>query len=231
LLPQDRVAALEAQMRAPVYRVAGRELLRRCVLAMRNPFHFATTSYPRRLYEAVEGYGSSRLYNPDKWFHWRLLAVADEVYFIDRALFHYRWHAANQQSQQKRAGALKYLVDEYLSTIELPDETLRAIGVSRADLERAFVEFDIGRHGWALLARENAHEARRVLNFGRATYPQHTRRNFKAQALRCVLPLGFVASRIARILYRAHSQRTPTHIQPVAGGGTPAAPLVHAGRN
>jgi glycosyltransferase involved in cell wall biosynthesis len=216
LVPGDRAASIEALVGAPVYRVAAAELLRRCVLAMRNPFHFATTMYPRRLYEAVGGYGGGRVVNPDKWFHWRLLSLADEAYFIDRTLFSYRWHASNQAALEKKSGALKFLVDEYLSTIELSNQALAAIGLSRPDLERAFVEYDIGRHGWGVLARESAYEARRIYDFGRATYPQHLRRNLKAQLLRLVLPFGGLARRLASTAYAARSKRVPTNEQPVS---------------
>jgi glycosyltransferase involved in cell wall biosynthesis len=210
LLPEDRVPSLEAATGVPVYRVTGPELLRRSILGMLNPVHFASTTYPRRLYEAVGGYGGSRLINPDKWFHWRLLAVAEEAYFIDRPLFCYRWHASNQTSQQKRSGALKFLVDEYCSSIELSDQILTVTGLKRTDLERAFVEFDIARNGWARLAKDNAHEARRVLNFGRAVYPEHTRRNLKAQLLRLLLPFGFLAHQLARMLYRINAKHFRT---------------------
>ncbi len=74
-LPGDRARELDAIAGGPVYCVAGRELLRRCLLVMQNPFQFAATTYPRSLYEAVEGYGGGRQLNPDKWFHWKLLAL------------------------------------------------------------------------------------------------------------------------------------------------------------
>ena len=70
--------------------MAADELLRRCLAQMNNPFNFAATCYPRRLYQAVEGYGAGRLINPDKYFHWKLLAVAERAYFVDRPLFAYR---------------------------------------------------------------------------------------------------------------------------------------------
>ncbi len=223
LLPEDRVPSTEAPVGIPVYRVPGPELLRRSILGMQNPFHFATVNYPRRLYEAVGGYGGGRLTNPDKWFHWKLLSVADTAYFIDRPLFSYRWHASNQLAQEKKSGALKFLSDEYLSAIELTDQVLAKTGLSRADLERAFVEFDIGRHGLAILARENAHEARRVLNFGRAVYPHHTRRNLKALLLRLILPFGPLAESLGRWLYRRHSKTSLKHGVPVVldESGTP----------
>jgi glycosyltransferase involved in cell wall biosynthesis len=217
LLPEDRVPQLEAQMGAAVYRVAAGELLRRCVLGMRNPFHFATTTYPRELYDAVAGYGGGRLFNPDKWFHWRLLTVADEAYFIDLPLFAYRWHASNQLALQKRAGALKFLVDEYLTTIELSDAQLSKIGLARDDLEAAFVEHVIGRHGLATLAKTNASEARRILNFGRAVYPHRMRRNLKAWMLGVAVPFGFVTGPLARLLYRTREKETRKLAEPIAG--------------
>ena len=50
---------------------------------MKNPFNFAATVYATELYRRVEGYGGGRLYNPDKWFHWKVLGAADMAYFID----------------------------------------------------------------------------------------------------------------------------------------------------
>ena len=96
----DRVDRLDDLAGGPVYRVASDELLRRCLRTMRNPFNFATTCYPRRLYESLEGYGGGRLINPDKWFNWRLLTVATSAYYVDRALFSYRWHPSNQTATQ-----------------------------------------------------------------------------------------------------------------------------------
>jgi glycosyltransferase involved in cell wall biosynthesis len=212
LFPEDRVPSLEAHLGAPVYRVSGREMLRRSVLNMRNPFHFVTTCYPRRLYDAVGGYGGGRLFNPDKWFHWRLLSVAEEAYFIDRPLFSYRWHTSNQAALQKRSGTLKFLVDEYLNSFELPDQTFSAIGLERSDVERAFVENTIARHGWAVLAKDSAYEARRILRFGQAVYPQHVRRSRDATLLKFALPFGSIAQRMARIAYGKLAHRQSSNL-------------------
>ncbi len=190
----DRAPELDKIAGGPVYRVAARELLRRSVLTMQNPFHFATAIYPRPLYQAVEGYGAGRLINPDKWFHWKLLARAETAYFIDRPLAAYRWHASNQTAQQAGSGALKYLVDEYVSTFELDAAVLKEMNLSRDDVERAFVEFDIGRHGLAVLAKGQPALARRVHTFGKAAYPRHVGKNRKARALRALLALGPVAA-------------------------------------
>jgi len=198
----DRIPELDAVAGAPVYRVAGRELLRRCLLAMLNPFQFATTVYPRSLYEAVEGYGGGRLINPDKWFHWKLLSRCDHAYFIDRPLAAYRWHSSNQAALQTGIGALKYLVDEYVSTFELDGRLLQDLGLERADVERAFIENDIGRYGLAVLARGQRQQARRIYHFARAAYPQHAARNWKVWALALLLGLGPLGEAAARLAYR-----------------------------
>ena len=186
----DRAADLEEIAGGPVYRIEAGELLRRCLLTMQNPFQFAATAYPRSLYEAVEGYGGGRQMNPDKWFHWKLLAKAGAALFVDRPLFAYRWHASNQTAQQAGTGALKYLVNEYVSTFELDKTVLQGLRLDRVDLERAFVEHDIGRHGLAVLAKGRRLEARRIYDFGRAAYPRHARKNWKVRILGNVAAIG-----------------------------------------
>ena len=163
------------------------------------------------------GYTIRRLSNPDKWFNWRMLELVDEAYYVDLPLFSYRWHTSNQMSQQKKSGALKYLVDEYLSTVEISNETLAAIGLSRADVERAFVEYDIGRHGLAELARNSAAAARRILNFGRGVYPEHARRNRKVLALRLAVPFGPLAQMLAKRLYRPRTFRSQGNVLRISG--------------
>lgn len=197
----DRAADLEETLGFPVYRVEASELLRRCLMTMKNPFNFAATCYPRRLYERLEGYGGGRMMNPDKWFHWRLLGVAETAYFIDRPLFAYRWHPGNQTAQQAATGALKYLVDEYASTLEADAALLERSGLSRDELVGAFVEHDIAYHGLATLAQGQRERARRILNFGRAVYPQYLRRSWKARALAVLIGLRPLGSGIARRAY------------------------------
>jgi glycosyltransferase involved in cell wall biosynthesis len=187
---------------APVRSLAADELLRRCLTSMRNPFNFLATAYPRSAYDAVEGYRGSRLMNPDKWFHWRLLGVVERAYFVDRPLFAYRWHAANQTALQRKDGALKLLVDDYTSTFEVDEALLASAGVTRQAVAAAFVEHDIGRHGLATLARGDRRQARRILSFGRAAYPDMARSNRKVLALRALTALGPIGQRAAAAAYR-----------------------------
>lgn len=203
----DRVPQLEQVMGCPVYGVPGGELLRRCLVSMKSPFNFASTVYPRPLYQAIEGYGGGRLINPDKWFHWRLLGVAEMAYFVDRTLFAYRWHSSNQNALESGMGAIKYLVDEYVSTLELDAGLLAKAGLSKDEVIEAYIENDIARHGLATLARGQRERGRRILDFGRATYPRHLRRNRKAWALRALLALGPLGQQLAASAYRRRNGR------------------------
>jgi glycosyltransferase involved in cell wall biosynthesis len=203
-LPSDRKPELESVVGAPVYGVAADELLRRCLPQMKNPFNFAATVYAARLYHQVEGYGGGRMINPDKWFHWKALSAAGMAYFIDARLFAYRWHGNNQMAQETATGALKYLIDEYVSTLELDAALLGRLGVTRESVAEAFVEYDIARHGLATLACGQRVRARRILDFGRAAYPWQVRRNRRAWALRALLALGPLGEKIAARAYRAY---------------------------
>lgn len=205
----DRDAQLQKVTGFVTHRADADVLLRRCLRSMTNPFNFASTAFPRKLYDRVEGYGGGRLMNPDKWFHWRLLQVAKAAVFVDEPLFCYRWHAANQTAQQAAEGALKYLVDEYATTLEMDGNALRTLGLERTDLVDAFVEYDIARHGLATLAKGQTVRAARILNFGRSTYPHAVRKNKKAAVLAALLRLGPVGARAAGLAYKFKSGRAP----------------------
>jgi hypothetical protein len=189
--------------------VPAAELLRRSLRAMKNPLNFLATAFPRALYESIEGYGGGRLMNPDKWFHWRLLGVAGHAYYLDAPLFAYRWHPSNQTAQQAVSGALKYLVDEYVSTFELDKRVLERAGLTREELEKAFVEHDIARHALATLARGDRVKARRALFFGVATYPGHATRNWKLWALAGLLAAGSAGEKLAHLAYTRYSPGPP----------------------
>jgi glycosyltransferase involved in cell wall biosynthesis len=211
--PADRQEELETLLGVPVYGVPADELLRRSLRQMKNPFNFAATVYAADLYRAVEGYGGGRLFNPDKWFHWKALGAAGMAYYVDQRLFAYRVHSNNQAAQESATSALKFLVDEYVSTLELDGELLKRIGMSRDSVLEAFVEYDIARHGLATLARGQGLRARRILNFGRATYPRHVRRNRHAWALQALLALGPLGQKVAARAYRVYHDQNgkPNH--------------------
>jgi glycosyltransferase involved in cell wall biosynthesis len=212
-LPGDRAPELDELVGGPAYKVAGETLLKRCVERMKNPFNFAATCYSRVLYDKIEGYGGGRMFNPDKWFHWRMLTQTQWAYFVDLPLFSYRWHDSNQTSLQRAAGALKYLVDEYANTLDIDGVVLSRIGLSRVDVEAAFVEHDIARHGLSTLAGGSRARARRIVDFGRAVYPQAWSRNKRLRILRMLLALGPAGEMLAARAYRSYQAKSGPHSQ------------------
>ena len=94
-----------------IYKVSSKEMFKRCAISYNNPFNFAATCFQKDNYIEIGGYLGGRIYNPDKWFHWRLLNVVDYVYFLDKPLFEYRWHD-NQVSIQSNTKVLRYWIDE-----------------------------------------------------------------------------------------------------------------------
>lgn len=154
-----------------VYQVQGAEMLKRCLAAMGNPYYFLTVCYPAALFEQVGGYGGGRMYNPDKWFNWKLFAKAEMVYLIDAPLFSYRWHTQNQVAQETSFGHLKYLVDEYRNTIELTDTMLTVAELSRTQSEKFFIHQDIYRHGIGEFTKGRWVKSMRIFFFGLSSFP------------------------------------------------------------
>ena len=139
----DIDADLTMQMGFNVYKVKTKEMLRRCITLFINPFNFAATCYSKEVYEKVGGYGGGRLYNPDKWFHWKIMAELEEVYYLDAPLFKYRWHSENQAGQQRKDLVLKYWIDEYRNSFELKERMLQMSGLCRAEVKKAFIRRSI----------------------------------------------------------------------------------------
>ncbi len=74
--------------------------------------------------------------------------------------------------------------------------------MQRAELERAFIEYDVGRYGLASLARGQRRQARRIFHYGKAVYPQHAGKDRYVRMLAVLLRLGPLGQAIARAAYR-----------------------------
>lgn len=192
---------------ADVYRIDAKTLLKQSLRLLRTPFPFASTTYPRTLYEAAEGYSQTSVINPDKKFAWAILAHASDAIVIDKPLVRYRVHNRNQGSQQSNSGALKHLVDQYIATFTLDSQTLNDLSLTREDVEKAFIEEDIALRSLLAASRGDRDHARRALRFGDACYPMHVRRNHKCWALRFALALGPVGSWVLRYLKKTQLRK------------------------
>jgi glycosyltransferase involved in cell wall biosynthesis len=207
--------ALSTKLGCRVLRVPARALLRRALTDLRTPFVFASTCYPRALYEQVEGYGGGYLFSPDKHFAWKLLTVAENVFYVEKPLFSYRVHSSNQAAQQRQSGALKHLLDQYRATFDIAPETLAVAELDRKDLAQSFVEHDIALRGLKHIAEGNRKLARRGLDFGRAAYPELVAASPKAWLLRASLALGPLATLIARKAVPVALERYRNDVRPL----------------
>lgn len=205
--PDDRDPELSRAVNCDVYRVKGHLLLRRCLLNMATPFNFCTAAYPRKWYENVGGYGGGRIINPDKWFHWKLLTVADNAIFIDKPLFQYRWHNQNQTSQQAASGYLKYHLDEYRNVIEVSPEMLDHATLSRAAFEKAFIRNDIFRHGVGEFLKGRWLKSFRVFLFGLSTFPGRMVASLYFLPFVALLLTTPIGSQTCRLLFSAFRNR------------------------
>jgi glycosyltransferase involved in cell wall biosynthesis len=211
---------LSAIVGVPVRSLPASDLLRRSLELLRSPLPFATTCYPKALHDAVGGYSGGRLMNPDKWFVWKVLSVADRAYAIDHPLFEYRVHGAGQAVLEQRSGALKHLTDEYIATFNLPESVLARAGLDREVLAAAFIEQDIALRGLVSLANGQRTTARRGLQFGIAAYPDVARANPKVWALRALLALGPLGTTVARaVRARAEARWQERERRPRRTGG------------
>jgi GT2 family glycosyltransferase len=186
----DIDAQLTEQMGFDVYRVKAAEMLKRCLTRFLNPFNFASTCYPREVYEKVGGYGGGRLYNPDKWFHWKLMTEVDYVYYLDNPLFQYRWHNNNQANQQQQNQILKYWLDEYRNSFEVTSEMLIRTNLNTNDIKKYFIRRCILSYAYSHAKKGDIKLAKRIINYGKSCYPKYCRTiYFKSLELVLYLPV------------------------------------------
>ncbi len=192
--PEDIDPALTDLLGHRTYRLTPDVVLERSLRQLRNPLWFASTVFPRSLYNAVEGYRSQQLMAPDKEFHWRVIAQASEVVFVDAPLYSYRVHASNQNSQQSQSGALKFLLDQYILSFNTDPELRARAGVDQADLARSFVREDIAKRAVLDLIKGDKLMAKRCVLLGRAAYPHLMDRDPLALAARALVATRVVSS-------------------------------------
>ena len=168
---------MTVKMGFDVYQVSSGEMLKRCLTKFLNPFNFASTCYPKEQYAKIGGYGGGRLYNPDKWFHWKLLVELDFVYYLDSPLFQYRWHNNNQANQQQQNQVLKYWLDEYRNCFEVTNEMLKKSGLDSKSIIQNFADRCIIPYAYKHLKEGNRTLSKRILNFGLSCYPIEVKKN------------------------------------------------------
>lgn len=187
------------------YLYNGRDVLRKVLGHLGPAGPFLTMAYPRRLFEAVEGYNSVHLTDPDAHFTHKILAQNPLVAWIREPLFEYRVHNRSQLAQQGKQASIKKPIDKYLYTLEVPESQLESLGLTRQDLIRVFVNKYCVNEMFHYLARGHYQQALKGLAFAMTTYPKQTLRTPRAYGLAGLLLLGPLAApstRLARDWYR-----------------------------
>lgn len=164
-----------------------------------SPFNFVALCYSKELYKDVDGYGSTRLMNPDRWFHWKLCTKADRAIFVDLPLFSYRWHSNNQTAIQEQSGVLKFWIDEYRNCFELNNDHIKKSGLTKQQIEKSFFRKVIIGYGYANLAYGNPLKSLRITAFGIFSYPFIFFKNLKALILlfsMILYPITWMMSKI-----------------------------------
>ena len=201
--------AMKQLARRPLYdEFDGRDVLADSLRRLTTSAVFCTTVYPRRLWQEVEGYNGVRTMTPDTHFFLKLMALEPTFLLVNRPLFSYRKHSANQLAGQRTQRAVKFQLDQYLSSLELAQLPLERYGLNPEALARAFVDQDLLTPAFVHLARGDALHALRLWSLAVATYPWWAFRSRKFYAVGTLLPLGSFARFIAGPIWRRFGGRT-----------------------
>ncbi len=199
---------IEAQEHHEVH--AGFQVFVRCMKRLETAGMFCTVTYSKELWEAVEGYNSTQLINPDKHFIVKVLRHDPLVIYVNRPLYSYRSHAMGQARQIARERSLKFHVDEYAYLLQYDEEWLRGTGVTRAEQRRLFVSRDCLNQALVGVAEGRWFWASRLLAFAWSTYPDVVLRQPKSWALAVLLlggPVGIAASWLLRWAFNLYRRR------------------------
>lgn len=196
--PTDLDKKLSESFGCPVYKVPSGEMLRRCLLSFYGPFNFVSTCYAAADYRLAGGYGGGRMYNPDKWLHWRLLAITDYACYIDKPLFSYRWHQQNQAALQQQSGALKYFLDDYRGSFEVDKPMLEKAKLSMDAVKASFVYNVIQKNTFSYLKQGQLTMSRRIFHLGWAAYPAEMQSSRYSWLLGPLLRMGKLGMLLVR---------------------------------
>lgn len=149
----------------------GADVFKEGLFDPRSPAAFLTTAYSRELWQQVEGYDLTFTYMPDYVFLLKILALQPKVIYCRPRLFAYRVHNANQNALQKSQMAIKKYVDEYMLTLQFPEQLLKKNNILRQQLAEYTVE-----HKWLTWSIRyfrftSWQEGFRLWMFCYATYP------------------------------------------------------------
>jgi len=202
---------IEAQSHHEVHR--GLDVFVSCMKRLETAGLFCSVVYSRQLWEAVEGYNSSQLMNPDKHFIVKVLRKDPVVIYVNRPLYSYRMHELGQANQQFREQGLKFHMDQHNYLLQYDDEWLEGTDITRDHQRRLFVNRDCLNRALVELARGNWTYASRLLAFAWSAYPSVVLRQGKSWCCAFLLalgPLGIGLAWLLRSIYKMNRRSLPS---------------------
>lgn len=171
---------------------------------MSTPGHFCSMLFSKALYEKVGGYSSIHPIGPDAHLAYKILLQDAKVVYINKPLFAYRIHQANQ-AHQARAN-INLPINVYFFTLQYSDEELKRTGVERQEIIHFLVDDTCLTGGFHELRRGSSYQAFRYLMFAFASAPGMALKNPKTYALAALFCLGYLGAGLARLIYRMHEK-------------------------
>jgi glycosyltransferase involved in cell wall biosynthesis len=179
-IKNNQVAPLEANPNFLYEKFSAKTVLTALLTGTFQPAgQFLATCYSSKLYRKLDGYRSIMSVHPDAHFSQRMLFQNPIVIYINKELFGYRVHEANNLSATLKMANIKYLTDSYLLSKQYDKAQLQSIDLNPEDLENAFINHLIFRDAFWSLARGRAMKGIRLLSFGVAAYPNKVIWNIK----------------------------------------------------
>ena len=191
---------------AAVERYESGEVLRAMLPSLTTPGIFQTMAWSRHLHERVEGFNTTHRVCPDAHFAHKLLQAGSLVVYVNRFLFANRMHETIYVGRAAKSASIDLPIDHYLLMQEYSDTELQKLGMTRADLERAFLDHFSVRPAALKLAEGHWIWGFKHLALGFALYPRAIARDARVWGLLPLFALGPIGSRIARSLYKRRSR-------------------------
>lgn len=181
---------------APSYEVYdSRTVLRESLGQLKNYAPFLSVIYSRQLWEQIEGYNSIRTIGPDKHFAYKILMMNPMVIHIPHVLYRYRDFPSSNRTAENTT--LRRPIDDYFYTLEMSDEKLKEIGLSKEQLIHTLLNEMCLKKGLSALGYRNYRHAFQLWTFALSSYPGRALRLPRTYLLMGLLALGPVAPIVA----------------------------------
>lgn len=194
----------------------GFDVFTNCMQLLDTAGAFCSVAYSRQLWEAVEGYNSTQLINPDMDFIVKILRKDPVVVYVNRPLYAYRNHVQGQAQQQVREKVLRFQIDQCKYLMQYDEKWLWGTGVTPEQQRRLFVSRDCLDHALVALGRGDWTYASRLLAFAWSAYPGVVVRHWKSWSVVLLLALGPVGIGLSWVLGSVHKKTMKKGLSTIA---------------